>query len=234
MVPNFFMDLQSLIQQKCILSLYGKSGTGKTSLALKFVGWSMTRNKIFQDQCIWIQASECFPARRLNQLFGEETEKLRYIHKNIFISPLKHPFLSYQEQNEYLSEIETKVLPPDLRYIVIDNISHHLRFEISKYSAISKKLILLNKFYETQILPLVLLCHVKNIILILIHEVSFNPSLERTVPFFHKLYSRLECIEVDLQKNQFTDQNILRLRHLGFQKQVEYRIYEKGFHWIIP
>ncbi|MFW9829350.1 MAG: hypothetical protein ACFFB4_03340 [Promethearchaeota archaeon] len=191
-MKNIFMEIQSSLHKNCILSLYGKSGTGKTSFTLYFVGYLITRCKPYQDQCVWIQASEFFPSRRLVQLFKEDIEILRYIRNNIFITPSKHPFLSYQEQSRYLSEIEGRTFPPELKYIVIDNISHHLRFEVSRYPSISEKVKLLNSFYESQLLPLVLFCQINNINLILIHEVSYHPSLERTVPFFYKLYSRIE------------------------------------------
>lgn len=227
MGADIFAELHSLFQQKRILSLYGKSGTGKTSFALFFICNSMTESKPFQTQCVWIQASELFPIRRLNQLYNNDIERLHYTRQNLFISPLSHPFLSYKEQSEYFSEIEEKIFPPKLRFIAVDNISHHLRFEISNYVSVSEKIKILNKFYETQILPLVLFCQINNLILILIHEVSYNPSLEKIVPFFHKLYSRLKCIEIELKNDQITAQNFLSLKYLNFQKQVKYQIHER-------
>jgi hypothetical protein len=44
-------------------------------------------------------------------------------------------------------------------------------------------------------------CLRENIILILIHEVSFNPSSGKTQPFFNKLYSRIQTVSITLSKN---------------------------------
>ena len=212
--------------------MYGKSGTGKTSLALHLVVWLITNHKPYQDQCLWIQASEFFPTKRLNQIFNDNIEKLQYLRNNIFIAPFKCPFLSYKEQFEFLLEFEVKILPPELRYIVIDNISHHLRYELSICSTIKEKTMLLNQFYERQLLPLIIFCQKSGIVLILIHEVSYNPSLGKTLPFFHKLYNRIECIEIYLQRDIIIRQNTLSMSYLDLQKKIEYQIHKKGFQWI--
>jgi len=44
-------------------------------------------------------------------------------------------------------------------------------------------------------------CLREGIVLILIHEVSFDPSSGKTQPFFNKLYSRIKSVSITLSKN---------------------------------
>ena len=53
--------------------------------------------------------------------------------------------------------------------------------EISKYESISEKVSVLNEFYENQLFPLIMYCQHDDVILILIHEVSYNPNLKQQV-----------------------------------------------------
>ena len=85
--------------------------------------------------------------------------------------------------------------------MVIDNISHHLRFAVSLLSDIKRRTLLLDNFFNSQLFPLTMRCLRDNIILILIHEVSFNPALGITQPFFNKLYSRIQTINITLSKS---------------------------------
>jgi hypothetical protein len=181
---------------------------------------------------VWIQASEFFPSKRLSQLFQKDLKKLRFLRNNIFITPLKKPFLSYQEQAVIISQIQHKTLPPELKVIVIDNISHHLRYEISKYESISEKISVLNEFYENQLFPLIMYCQKDEIFLILIHEVSYNPNLKKIVPFLHKLYKRIDTINVYLEKNLISENKILYLTYSDYRNQFNYRIENHGFQWI--
>ena len=231
-MQNIFLEVKTLLQSRMLVSIYGKSGTGKTSLGLYLVGNLLTEKEPYHYQCVWIQASEFFPSKRLSQLFQKDLKKLRFLRNNIFITPLKKPFLSYQEQNVFIPRIQHKTLPPELKVIVIDNISHHLRYEISIYENISEKVSVLNDFYENQLFPLIMYCQQDEIILILIHEVSYNPNLKRIVPFFYKLYSRIESIEIFLEKDITSPYRILNLTYLEYQKQLCYEIQNSGFQWM--
>lgn len=228
---SFLTELKQLMDSNNIISIYGKAGTGKTSLSIFLVGSYMTTDPPFYQQCVWIQASEFFPARRLTQLFHNDKDRLYYIRNNIFITPFKRPFLSYQEQSTYFIDTEHKIFPPDVKYIVIDNISHHLRFEVAKYQNVTDKIAFLNRYYETQLLPLILFTQRNNIIMILIHEVSYSPKLDMIVPFFHSLYQRVETIAIKLEKNIMTHQNYLYLSLAKNSIIVNYDILEDGFQF---
>ncbi|MGB5912550.1 MAG: AAA family ATPase [Promethearchaeia archaeon] len=228
-MQDILLEVKTLLQSRMLLSIYGKSGTGKTFLGLYLVGNLLTEKEPYHYQCVWIQASEFFPSKRLSQLFQKDIKKLRFLRNNIFITPLKKPFLSYQEQAVLISQIQHKTLPPELKVIVIDNISHHLRYEISKYESISEKVSVLNDFYENQLFPLIMYCQKDEIILILIHEVSFNPDLKKTVLFFHKLYNRIDSINIYLEKDLISENKVLHLNYADYNNHFNYRIQNHGF-----
>ncbi len=231
-MQDIFLEVKALLKSRMLVSIYGKSGTGKTSLGLYLAGYLMTENEPYHYQCVWIQASEFFPSKRLSQLFQKDLKKLRFLRNNIFITPLKKPFLSYQEQAVIISQIQHKTLPPELKVIVIDNISHHLRYEISKYESISEKVSVLNDFYENQLFSLIMFCQQEDILLILIHEVSYNPNFKKIVPFLHKLYNRIDSINVYLEKNLMSENMTLYLNYADYSHRFNYCIQNYGFQWI--
>jgi len=194
---SFLKDINKLFSYTPTLSISGESGTGKTTLALFLVGNCLNH----EEQCIWIQASEIFPIKRLNQIFEATPDKLQYIKENIFILPQSHVVHTYQEQCGIFQSLlsDETVLPPNLKFIVIDNISHHLRYEISQLSNISLVSKTMDEFYEYYLMPLIILCKRNSITLLLIHEVTFDPGTSQTRPFFYKLYDRLNTINIVLK-----------------------------------
>ncbi|MFW9826706.1 MAG: hypothetical protein ACFFEY_03690 [Candidatus Thorarchaeota archaeon] len=193
---EIFLGLERLFLKKTVLSISGESGTGKTTFALYLVG-KLLHN---EESCIWIQAGEEFPIRRLEQIFKFSPIILNRIKKNTFLIPEGKLIHSYQEQSLLIQKIfnQDTVLPPSIKIIVIDNISHHLRYKVTHTANPIISLSLLDDFYETQLLPLILFCKRNKIILVLIHENTYNPKLEICKPFFYKLYDRLDTIDIIL------------------------------------
>jgi archaellum biogenesis ATPase FlaH len=189
-----------LAKKNGLISIAGKSGTGKTTLALQFVSTLMTLEKPYRNQCVWIQASEQFPKKRLRSLLKSYPDKVNYVLKNIFVAPGIKPFSNYQEQSAYFRRLNTIIFPNNVKVIVIDNISHHLRFAASSHSNFKKRGAILDEFFSVQLFPLIMRCLREKIILILIHEVSFDPTSDKTKPFFSKLYDRIDSINVYLSK----------------------------------
>jgi len=183
-----------------LISIAGKSGTGKTTLALQFVSSLMTLEKPYRDQCVWIQASEQFPKKRLRSLFESYPDKVNYVMKNLFVAPGLKPFSNYQEQSAYFLKLKTTIFPSNVKFIVIDNISHHLRYIIASCSDYKKRGAILDDFFGVQLFPLVMRCLREGIVLILIHEVSFDPTSGKTKPFYSKLYDRIDSIKINLSK----------------------------------
>lgn len=227
---EFFKGITKLFTYNNIVSVSGESGTGKTTLALYLVGNCLEEG----EQCIWIQASELFPIKRLDPLFEKHPKKLNSLRENIFVIPKNRVIANYVEQCTLFQNllIETAILPPNLRFIVVDNISHQLRYRISQYNDISHSSKMLNEFYENQMMPLILFCKRNNLVLILIHELTFVPSLSRTRPFFYKLYDRLNTIDIVLHNALFGNKKKIQVSLDGGEWEFVYTIEQTGiaFH----
>ncbi len=219
--------IRKLLSHNNIISISGESGTGKTTLSLYLVGNLLTYNKTFIDSCIWIQASEEFSNNRLSQIFEDNREKLEYIQNNIFVLPAQKPIKSFEEQKTIIENIinPSTILPPSLKYIVIDNISHHLRYKLqhttNRYS-------LLDRFYDEQLFPLILFCTREHIHLILIHEVTYSPKLDRVRLFFFKLYDRIDKIDIVLHKVFNSKKKTMEISHNQFQWVFQYKLAHSG------
>lgn len=228
----FLKGLQKLFSFNNVVSISGESGTGKTNLALHLIGDLLTYER-FSDSSIWIQASEPFPSSRLIQIFEKYPDKLKYIQENIFILPKNQKISNYFEQANIISQLidSNTILPPDLRYIVIDNISHHLRFEVSSSANISKVVACLDTFYAKQLYPLIVFCIRNNINLFLLHEVTYVPGLSKIRPFFYKLYDRLGTIDIILHNNKFnTKRKEMEILFNHSRKIFPYTIEQRGIH----
>jgi len=198
---DFISSIYSISHKnKRIISISGKSGTGKTTLALQIVSNILTNEAPYEGSCVWIQASELFPKKRLVSLFKTSPEKINYLLRSIFVFPRRNPFSNFREQSTFFDDLNKIILPSDAKFMVIDNISHHLRLAGSLTSDIKRKIVLYDQFFNSQLFPLIMRCLRDNIALIILHEVSFNPALGKTLPFFNKLYSRIQAVNITLSK----------------------------------
>ena len=228
---DFISSIYSLSQRnRRVISISGKSGTGKTTLALQLVSTILTGEKPYENSCVWIQASELFPKKRLISLFKTSPGKLNYLLKNIFVIPRDKPFSNYKEQSTFFNELGTLLLPSNVKFIVIDNISHHLRLAASLNLDVKRRVILLNQFFSSQLFPLIMRCLRDNIILVLIHEVSFNPSSGKTQPFFNKLYSRIQTVNITLSKNFRSNKKTMEIDCVDNSngRRLNYEIRDSG------
>ena len=192
----FFEGFGELCSYRNIISISGESGTGKTTLALNLVDYLIGE----EDSCIWVQASELFPKKRLYQMLENCPERLEYVNESTYVIPGDSVIQSYKDQAQIMEKIVSPSadIPPNLGVIVVDNISHHLRLVVGQNSNISEVSRIMDEFYDTQVWPLILFCKRNNVILILIHEVTFVPSIAKTRPFFYKLYDRIKTIDLVL------------------------------------
>jgi GTPase SAR1 family protein len=229
---DFFEGIRKLLTRHNILSISGESGTGKTTLALQLVGNLLTFNQPYQDSCVWIQASELFPLNRLTQIFSPREEILRYIQDNIFVIPKKKTIITYVKQSEIIQNIinPNADLPPSLKLIVIDNISYHLRYRLTQYNNPNDIIALLDSFYDTQIMPLILFCRQHRIILILIHEVTYSPKDDCNRAFFYKLYYRIKTIDLVLSNNYNNNKKTIRVSYNISKWDFDYTL---GYNGII-
>ena len=219
-----------LAKNNGLISIAGKSGTGKTTLALQFVSTLMTLEYPYRSRCVWVQASEQFPKKRLSSLFESYPDKVNYILKNIFVTPRIKPFSNYQEQSAYFRKLKATIFPNNVKIIVIDNISHHLRFAASSQSHFKERRVLLDEFFSSQLFPLIMRCLREKMILILIHEVSFVPASGKTKPFFSKLYDRIDSININLSKSKAIGSGLkqMEISSKGTSTKFAYKIGESG------
>ena len=223
-------SLFNLLKERRIISISGESGTGKTTLALQILASGLTRKNASEDQAVWIQASEVFPKKRLRTFFNGSNGKSDDLLKKIFLHPVSSPFLSYKEQSAFLSTLRSAILPFGTKYLAIDNISHHLRFAASCCSNFKQRTALLDRFFNSQLFPLIMRCLREEIVLILLHEVSFNPKVGKNLPFFNKLYSRINSVNVNLSKSFNSNKKRMELvyRDNVISESVKYEIKARG------
>ena len=228
---NFISSLYNLSQRnRSTISISGKSGTGKTTLALQLASTILTSEKPLENSCVWIQASEIFPKKRLISLYKTSPGNINYLLQNIFVFPRNKPFSNYREQSTFFNELGTLLLPSNVKFMVIDNISHHLRLAASLNSDIKRKTILLDQFFSSQLFPLIMRCLRENIVLILIHEVSYDPALGKTRPFFNKLYSRIQTVSITLSKNFHSNikEMVIDCGCKSDERRLNYEIRDSG------
>ena len=213
-----------------ILNISGESGTGKTTLALQLVGNYLNNSHPFEECCIWVQASELFPIKRLLRMFKNYPEKVSYLQKNIFITPRNFTLSTYFDQSQLFEKIISgdTAIPPNLRFIVIDNISHHLRYEISKYKDIKLITSLIDDFYDSQLLPLIMFCQREAIYLVLLHEISYDPKAEKNQSFLFKLYDRLDTIKIELEYTLNRRDKKARIFSQDHCQEFEYILHDRG------
>ena len=217
-----------LAKKNGLISIAGKSGTGKTTLALQFVSALMTLKKPYRNQCVWIQASEQFAKKRLKSLLESYPDKVNYVLKNTFVTPGIKPFSDYQGQSDFFRRFKTTLFPNNVKIIVIDNISHYLRYIISSISDFKKRGVIMDEFFSVQLFPLVMRCLREKIILILIHEVSFDPNSGKTKTFYSKLYDRIDAINVNLSKAMRSGLKQMEISSKGSSTKFAYEIVESG------
>ena len=123
-------------------------------------------------------------------------------------------------------------LPPDVKFIIIDNISHHLRFELSTHSEIVDITYIIDSFYDEILSPLLLYCIRKKIYLILLHEVSFDMKAEQQRPFLHILYSRLDVLHIHLLKLFNSQKKKMKIISGESRWEFFYMIKNTGFVWL--
>ena len=228
--PSNIASLFDLLRKRRIISVSGESSTGKTTLALQLVASSLSCEGATDEHCVWIQASEQFPKKRLHSFFKSSPGKFDNLVKKIFLYPVTSPFLSYEDQSVFLTTLGKIILPFNTKYLVIDNISHHLRFAASSCSNFKQRKAVLDEFFDSQLFPLIMRCLREEIVLILIHEVSFDPKLGKNQPFFNKLYSRINSVNVNLSKPFNSKTKCMKLvsKDNKIASELRYKILERG------
>ncbi len=229
-MSQIYEGLKRIISKNRIISISGASGLGKTTLTQYLLGRLLIDFRTQEYCCYWIQASEAFSRKRLSKLFEKTPVELEYIKNNVYILPGKKPCISYLEQNTILKQIwsEDAIISPDLKFVVIDNISNHLRHEISKSPNIESTVSLIDGFFEHQLQPLIMFCQREDITLFLIHEATYDPKSDRQAPFCHKLYDRIETVDIVLNKEFSTQEKIMHINVGDTSFSTKYILCDEG------
>ena len=222
--------LKKLISRNRIISISGASGLGKTTLAQYLIGKLLIDFRSQEYCSYWVQASEAFSRKRLSKLFEKSPVELEYIKDNIYILPGKKQCVSYLEQNQVLKSIwsEDAIISPDLKFLVIDNISHHLRYELSVSPDIETTVSIINRFFDQQLQPLIMFCQREDITLFLIHELTYDPVHDRQAPFCYKLYDRINALNILLKKEFFTQEKTMHIDLGNSTFSTKYRLCGEG------
>jgi hypothetical protein len=221
--------ISELLTRFSLINIYGKAGTGKTTYATQLLRYFLLSSERNDQYCIWVQASENFSKQRLISMYKDKKSTLQYIQNHILVIPQKHCRDYFQLTNVLTKLSNTSIeIPPKTRVMIIDNISHHLRFEISHYSDINLITTILDDFFDSVLLPLLFFCGRNNILLILIHEVTYNPKQEKTTMFNHHLFENLQSLNIELKKDLFSNQRQLNFHYYNTSQSFNVDLSEKG------
>jgi len=224
--------LSKIVQKETVVSIAGESGTGKTTLALYLLG-NLILDGSSRHDTIWVQASEPFSKKRLEKMYDGFPDKKEALKKRVLVTPKNSSCSDLGELKNSIQNVIGLASFMPFEYIVVDNISHHLRFEISKNDDVGEKVLMYNKFFNEIMLPLIMACQMNKIKLILIHEVSFDPGLKKNVSYFHKLFDRIRSIQIFLTKGPMNRPNLAEISIKGkIILNSQYRIVDKGFLFI--
>jgi len=226
----FFERLYKIISQYNIISIIGESSTGKTTLALQLISNLMKNNDIANDQIrsIWVQASEEFPKKRLISMYQMHPNIVSMLLKNIFVIPKDSPFSNMASQSKFLRDFKNLLFPPGIKYIVIDNISHHHRLAQANFLNFQKKMKFMNEFFNHQLYPLIMLSLREHYHLFFIHEVSFDPQTGKLKAYNNQLFERVKGIEIFLSKKIGSQLKSMKIFATGINDQCTYEISDQG------
>jgi len=71
-------------------------------------------------------------------------------------------------------------------------------------------------------------CLREKIVLILVHEVSFDPTSGKTKPFYSKLYDRIDSIKVNLSKTMGSGLKQMEVNSKNASTKFAYEIRGSG------
>ncbi len=142
---------------------------------------------------------------------------------------------TYYEQQSLIDRITSnrgEILPPDLRFIIIDSISHNFRYSLMKVVDVKKRARLINNFYEKQIFPLIMMGGRLKIFIVFIHEVSSIPNSNKNVKFLYKVFNRIQdSIKINMEldsKNSLLKSGKISINYKDNVRNYRYKIKTKG------
>lgn len=226
---EFYNTLFGLINNNSqIIQISGAAGSGKSTLTQFIVGTLVDMEET--SSVLWINASSGFSNKRLEDIFKSDPQQLSKLKENILVANA----LSYFDQQMLLNKIcsENYIFPPDIKFIVVDSISRNFRLELAKCEDMKVRVKLVNQFFSEQIYPLEMLCARLNAILILVHDSSYNPNLEKNKKFLSNLFERIKSIDIELAHNDCEEKQIY-LKYHNIRFSSFYSLTKNGFEFMI-
>jgi len=221
-------QLREIISEYKIISIIGESSTGKTTLALQLIANLMNLDEKTTKKAIWIQASEKFPKKRLITMYQNHPKVVSNLLRRIYVIPKEKTFSDISTQSKFFRNFKNLALPPRIKYLVIDNISHHLRFAQANISDFKAKLKFMDEFFTQELFPLIMFILRENYYLFLIHEVSFDPKLGQLRAYNNQLFERIKGIEICLSNLVRSKLKMMSISIDGVHKQFTYEISDQG------
>ena len=223
-----FEQLRKIISPHRIISIIGESSTGKTALVLQLTANLIINSEYENGQAIWVQASEEFPKKRLLKMYQNHPKTLSYLLNQIYVIPKDKPFSTIASQSKFFRNFTNLVLPPGIKYIAIDNISHHHRLAQANNLDFHGKMKFMNNFFTQELFPLIMFCLREKLYLFLIHEVSYNPQLGQSRAYNYQLFDRVKGVEIHLSKTIGSTLKSMKISIEKVSKQYTYEISDQG------
>ncbi len=223
---NILLRFNLALKQYPFIHIYGKGGMGKTTLVL----YLLSRLLKNDETCLWVQASNLFPKRRLSQMVADFPERLNHLQSHFLILPNTGIIKDFKEQEYLLRKVSHAYLEkiPGLSYLIIDTISHHLRYHLSLEKEMNARARIVNDFFEQHLFPLLMKCSLNKVSLFLIHEVSSGRE-KGTKMFYDTLFSRIKGITIELYSDFFNHHKYMKIKMNGRITNFEYKINSEGF-----
>ncbi len=165
-----------------IIQIYGKAGSGKSTLMLYFLKRILLSDT--SDKILLLDTERKITPKRMNDILGECSRYLLVSQPKNFI-----------EQQSIIRALSTIQIP--VTAVVIDTVSRHFRTleREDSWNAFSKNVYY---FYENHILPLLVFQEKMDCYLILIHQITSIPE-KGNKPFLYKMFESIRCDWIHLE-----------------------------------
>ncbi|MGM5483591.1 MAG: DNA repair and recombination protein RadB [Nanobdellota archaeon] len=204
------------IEKNIITTIYGPAGSGKSNIGLNIIADILKKGK----KAIFIDTEGSFSVERMLQIYPDFRESSQ---KLLFLKPT-----NFQEQKEAFeilhSSINVKKEP--FSVIVIDSIAMLYRLEIGK----SKDVYNVNRELGRQLGMLTELSRKRGIPVVIMNQVysDFESDAIKMVGGDLLKYSSKCLIELKNAKNNMRCAKLKKHRSLPEEKDVSFRIVDKG------